>query len=189
LGHLWLKKGRLPPEQSSRLLIVLTQLRDLNRRHIATEDNEVFPAAAAVLSASDRAAIGSEMASRRAFRSQLRADPTSRFQKFCVAAPVRIVRQVGQAADPMGQMQARRTTSSFPGTDLGYGTRGNRARRAVKPAFSGRDLYQNLQSIGSRICDMCAYYFRERGKFVRLYSVFAHDVLNGDAAHLQSVSY
>jgi hypothetical protein len=52
-------------EQSSRLLTVLTQLRDLYRHHIATEDNEVFPAAAAVLSASDRAAIGSEMASRR----------------------------------------------------------------------------------------------------------------------------
>ena len=51
------------------------------------------------------------MASRRAVRSQLRADPTSRFQKFCVAAPVRIVRQVGQVADPMGQRQARRTTS------------------------------------------------------------------------------
>jgi hypothetical protein len=147
------------------------------------------PAAAAVLSASDRAAIGSEMGSRRAFRSQLKADPTSRFQKFCVAAPVRIVRRVGQAADRMGQMQARRTTSSFPGTDLGCGTRGNRARRAVKPAFSGRDPSQNLQSIGSRICDMCAYYFRERGKFVRLYAVFAHDVLNGDAAHLQSVCY
>jgi hemerythrin-like domain-containing protein len=42
LGQLW-QKGRLPPEQSSRLLIVLTQLRDLHRRHIATEDNEVFP--------------------------------------------------------------------------------------------------------------------------------------------------
>ena len=36
---------------------------------------------------------------------------------------------------------------------------------------------------------MFAYHFRERGKFVRLYSVFAHDVLNRDAAHLQSVSY
>ena len=59
----------------------------------------------------------------------------------------------------------------------------------MKPAFSGGGLYQNLQSIGSRICDMCAYYFRERGKFVRLYSVFAHDVLNGDAARPQSVSY
>ena len=57
LGQLWLKKGRLPPEQSSRLLIVLTQLRDLNRRHIATEDNEVFPAAAPVFSASVRAGL------------------------------------------------------------------------------------------------------------------------------------
>ena len=35
---------------------------------------------------------------------------------------------------------------------------------------------------------MYAFYFRERGKFVRLYPVFAHDVLNDDAAHLQSVS-
>ena len=33
--------------------------------YIAAEDNEVFPAAAAALSAFDRAAIGSEMASRR----------------------------------------------------------------------------------------------------------------------------
>jgi len=65
LGQLWLRDGRLPPEQSLRLLTVLTQLRDLYRHHIATEDNEVFPAAAAALSASDRAAIGSEMASRR----------------------------------------------------------------------------------------------------------------------------
>ncbi len=65
LGQLWLRDGRLLPEQFSRLLTVLTQLRDLYRHHIATEDNEVFPAAAAVLSASDRAAIGSEMASRR----------------------------------------------------------------------------------------------------------------------------
>ena len=59
----------------------------------------------------------------------------------------------------------------------------------VKPAFSGGDLYQNLQSIGSWIGDMYAYYFRERGKFVRLYSAFAHDVLNGDAVRPQSVSY
>jgi hemerythrin-like domain-containing protein len=65
LGQLWLRDGRLLPEQFSRLLTVLTQLRDLYRHHIATEDNEVFPAAAAALSASDRAAIGSEMASRR----------------------------------------------------------------------------------------------------------------------------
>jgi hypothetical protein len=49
---------------------------DLYRHHIATEDNEVFPAAAA-LSATDREAIGKEMASRRGFQPQPRADSTS----------------------------------------------------------------------------------------------------------------
>jgi len=65
LGRLWLRDGRLSPEQASRLLTVLVQLRDLYLRHIATEDTEVFPAARAALSASERAAIGGEMASRR----------------------------------------------------------------------------------------------------------------------------
>ena len=65
LGRLWLRDGMLPREQASRLLEVLVQLRDLYRHHIATEDTEVFPAAAAALTASDRQAIGNEMASRR----------------------------------------------------------------------------------------------------------------------------
>jgi hemerythrin-like domain-containing protein len=65
LGRLWLRDGRLPPEQASRLLTLLVPLRDLYRHHIAAEENEVFPAAAAALSAIDREAIGREMASRR----------------------------------------------------------------------------------------------------------------------------
>jgi hemerythrin-like domain-containing protein len=65
LGRLWLKDGRLPPEGSARLLMLLVQLRDLYRHHIAIEDTEVFPAAAAALSGTDRLAIGSEMATRR----------------------------------------------------------------------------------------------------------------------------
>jgi hemerythrin-like domain-containing protein len=65
LGRMWLKDGTLPPAQASRLLTQLVQLRDLYRHHIATEDNEVFPAAAAALSATDCKAIGSEMTSRR----------------------------------------------------------------------------------------------------------------------------
>ena len=36
---------------------------------------------------------------------------------------------------------------------------------------------------------MGTVYSRERGKFVCLKSGFAHDVLNGDAARPQSVSY
>lgn len=65
LGQLWLRDGKLPPEQASRLLALLVPLRDLYRHHIATEDHEVFPAAAAALSVADREAIGNEMASRR----------------------------------------------------------------------------------------------------------------------------
>ena len=70
LGRLWLKDGALPPDQAARLLTLLLQLRELYRHHIATEDNEVFPAAAAALSASDRQAIGSEMAYRRLGRRE-----------------------------------------------------------------------------------------------------------------------
>ena len=66
LGRLWLRNGTLPLEQASRLLTLLVQLRDLYRHHIATEEHDVFPAAAAALSIADREAIGSEMASRRA---------------------------------------------------------------------------------------------------------------------------
>jgi hypothetical protein len=51
------------------------------------------------------------------------------------------------------------------------------------------DLYQDLESIARRVRDMGAVSSRERGKFVCLKSVFAHDVLNGDAARPQSVSY
>ena len=65
LGMLWLRDGTLADEPAARLLTVLLQLRDLYRHHIAIEDNEVFPAAAAALSAADRGAIGGEMAARR----------------------------------------------------------------------------------------------------------------------------
>ncbi len=65
LGQAWLRDGTLPPEQAARFLDLLHQLRDMYRDHIAAEDTEVFPAAAAALSAADRKAIGSEMASRR----------------------------------------------------------------------------------------------------------------------------
>jgi hemerythrin-like domain-containing protein len=65
LGQRWLQQGTLQPDEASRLSTLLVQLRDLYRHHIATEDNEVFPAAATALSAADRQAIGSEMASRR----------------------------------------------------------------------------------------------------------------------------
>jgi len=70
LGRLWLKDGRLSQEDTARLLTLLVQLQDLYRRHIAAEDHDVFPAAAAALSDSDRKAIGEEMASRRGLSSE-----------------------------------------------------------------------------------------------------------------------
>jgi hemerythrin-like domain-containing protein len=64
-GQAWLASGELPETDAVRLVTILGQLRELYRRHIAAEDNEVFPAAAKILSGEDRQAIGREMASRR----------------------------------------------------------------------------------------------------------------------------
>jgi hemerythrin-like domain-containing protein len=65
LGLAWLANGRLSQEEAARLTAVLAELSELYRAHIAIEDTEVFPVAAEALSASDREAIGSEMAARR----------------------------------------------------------------------------------------------------------------------------
>lgn len=65
LGERWLARGAQPPEEAARLLELLTDLAEHYRRHIATEDREVFPCAARVLSDADRAAVGAEMAARR----------------------------------------------------------------------------------------------------------------------------
>lgn len=72
LGRLWLQSGTLAPDESGQLTVILTQLRDLYRRHIAIEDHEIFPVAAAALSATDRTAIGSEMAARRGLTASIR---------------------------------------------------------------------------------------------------------------------
>lgn len=65
LGQRWLTSGRLSTEDASRLSTVLDQLAKLYRNHIAIEDTEVFPFATRILSASDCAAVGVEMAARR----------------------------------------------------------------------------------------------------------------------------
>jgi hemerythrin-like domain-containing protein len=65
LGQRWLTSGRLSTEDASRLSTVLDQLAKLYRNHIAIEDTEVFPLARRILSASDREAVGVEMAARR----------------------------------------------------------------------------------------------------------------------------
>jgi hemerythrin-like domain-containing protein len=65
LGLAWLANGRLSQEDAARLIAVLADLAELYRAHLAIEDTEVFPLAAEVLSATDREAIGGEMAVRR----------------------------------------------------------------------------------------------------------------------------
>jgi hemerythrin-like domain-containing protein len=51
---------------------VLAELTDLYRDHIAIEEGEVFPAAAKLLSKSERDAIGGEMAARRGLLSEIK---------------------------------------------------------------------------------------------------------------------
>ena len=68
LGLRWLQEGRLPAEDRKRLLDLLLELRELYRRHIAVEDNEVFPLAARVLTRDQVDQVGKEMAQRRGLR-------------------------------------------------------------------------------------------------------------------------
>lgn len=65
LGHRWLADGHLAAGDFERLLIALTALDLLYRRHIKVEETVVFPFAARVLSYAQKASIGIEMASRR----------------------------------------------------------------------------------------------------------------------------
>lgn len=65
LGQLRLQQGVLQPDQAATLAAELTSLAELYRRHIEVEDTQVFPAAAACLTAEDRRQIGQEMARRR----------------------------------------------------------------------------------------------------------------------------
>ena len=64
LGRDWLRTGTLSAEDGSRLVTLIAQLRGIYRRHMAVEDNEVFPVAAAALSAAALREVASEMASR-----------------------------------------------------------------------------------------------------------------------------
>lgn len=65
LGRAWLAAGSLPPADAARFSALTADLADLYRAHIAVEEGEVFPAAAAALDKPAREAIGGEMAARR----------------------------------------------------------------------------------------------------------------------------
>lgn len=61
----WMELGRLASPQVGRLRRVLTVLVETYRRHIAVEEEEVFPLAARVLGSSALAQVGCEMERRR----------------------------------------------------------------------------------------------------------------------------
>lgn len=75
LGSQWLSTGTLSSESIDRLRALLDRLQSTYEKHIAIEDHEIFPLAGQILSKADIAAVGQEMAARRA--TKLRA-PDSR---------------------------------------------------------------------------------------------------------------
>jgi hemerythrin-like domain-containing protein len=65
LGQQWLASGRLSESETSRLVKALDDLQSIYERHIAVEDNEIFPLAKEVLDAKTLSDVGREMAERR----------------------------------------------------------------------------------------------------------------------------
>jgi hemerythrin-like domain-containing protein len=65
LCRAWLDTGPLPATDVERLRHLLTDLRETYARHIAVEDDEVFPLAGRVLSEAELVQVGREMAQRR----------------------------------------------------------------------------------------------------------------------------
>lgn len=65
LGQKWLANDELSTEETSCLLASLRRLESIYERHIAIEDNEIFPLAAKTLDANTLNSVGREMAERR----------------------------------------------------------------------------------------------------------------------------
>jgi hemerythrin-like domain-containing protein len=65
IGVRWLEDGVIDVEDADRLKTNLQGLSELYEHHLAVEDKEIFPIAAAVLSAADQIEMGRQMATRR----------------------------------------------------------------------------------------------------------------------------
>jgi len=72
LGRAWLRDNALPPADAAELLKTLRELKTFYQRHIAAEDNELFPMAGRMLDAAELAAVGAEMQARRRIAPQQR---------------------------------------------------------------------------------------------------------------------
>ena len=69
LGQAWLAAGTLPKSDIARFSRLVTELTEIYRTHIAIEEREVFPTAAAVLGKAEFEAVGAEMAARRGLQA------------------------------------------------------------------------------------------------------------------------
>lgn len=65
LFGVWIGKGGLDDSQAKKLSLLLRELREMYRQHIAVEDNDLFPLAARVLGPEQLAELGRQMAQRR----------------------------------------------------------------------------------------------------------------------------
>lgn len=65
IARQWLEEDKLSGKQVHRLTDMLDELSAIYQRHIATEDNEVFPLAKTVLEKAELESVGREMAARR----------------------------------------------------------------------------------------------------------------------------
>ena len=86
IGICWLADGLISYEDATRLKSVLCDLSRMYEHHLAIEDREVFPSAAALLSDHEKTEIGREMAKRRGLspeivRHSLRGAPQPRNTK------------------------------------------------------------------------------------------------------------
>ena len=65
LGRVWMERGELTTAEHREMTQALKRLSDTYSRHIAVEDQELFPLAARILQSDDISEMGLEMARRR----------------------------------------------------------------------------------------------------------------------------
>ena len=65
LGQKWLTSGTLAQDDLTQIRTALDELKNIYDRHIAIEDEQVFPLAKKALAAEEQKKVGEEMASRR----------------------------------------------------------------------------------------------------------------------------
>ena len=71
IGVRWLADGVISMEEAARLKAQLQGLAELYEHHLVVEDAEIFPVAAALLSADDKTGLGQEMATRRGLSTDI----------------------------------------------------------------------------------------------------------------------